>query len=139
MGVSHRMCQNQCSWFGRAVRRRITDGTTLRDLRRILVEEWNTIPQIRVQRLIMSMRRRCQDVIAAHGGSTQARSYGGRGGAQPPWKNLSPPLGCSVPFAVTIGIEVYPPPPPGILSAPPANDTWLRRWFYRLLVYECVQ
>ena len=85
MGVSHRMCQNQCSWFGRAVRRRITDGTTLRDLRRILVEEWNTIPQIRVQRLIMSMRRRCQDVIAAHGGSTQARSYGGRGGG------LSPP------------------------------------------------
>ena len=56
--------------LGRAVRRRITDGTTLRDLRCILVEEWNAIPQIRVQRLIMSMRRRCQDVIAAHGGST---------------------------------------------------------------------
>ena len=58
----------------------------------------------------------------------QARSHGGRGGAEPPplWKNLSPPIGCAVPFAVTsIGIEVY--PPPGILSAPPANDTWLRR------------
>ena len=59
----------------------------------------------------------------------QARSHGGGrggGGAQPPWKNLSPPRR-PVPFAVTIGIEVY-PPPPGILSAPPpANDTWLRR------------
>ena len=44
--------------------------STFGDLRGILVEEWNAIPQIRVQRLIMSMRRRCQDVIAAHGGST---------------------------------------------------------------------
>ena len=54
----------------------------------------------------------------------QARSHGG-GGSAPPWTNLSPPR-LPVPFAVTIGIEVY-PPPPGILSAPPANDTWLRR------------
>ena len=57
----------------------------------------------------------------------QARSHGGRGGgAQPPWKNVSPPpLGCAVPFAVTIGIEVYPPPWNSV--SPPANDTWLRR------------
>ena len=40
----------------------------------------------------------------------QARSHGGGGGAQPPWTNLSPPR-LPVPFAVTIGIEVYPPPP----------------------------
>ena len=40
---------------------------------------------------------------------------GGRGGLSPPGKNWAP-LGCAVPFAVTIGIEVY--PPPGILSAP---------------------
>ena len=59
----------------------------------------------------------------------------GGGGSAPLEKfEPPPPLGCSVPFAVTIGIEVY-PPPPGILSAPPANDTWLRRWFYRLLVH----
>ena len=47
----------------------------------------------------------------------QARSHGGgaRGGSAPPGK-FEPPLGCAVPFAVTIGIEVY--PPPGILSAP---------------------
>ena len=40
----------------------------------------------------------------------QARpvATGGGGGLSPPWKNLSP-LGCAVPFAVTIGIEVYPP------------------------------
>ena len=39
----------------------------------------------------------------------------GGGGSAPPWKDLSPPRR-PVPFAVTIGIEVY--PPPGILSAP---------------------
>ena len=57
----------------------------------------------------------------------QARNHGGggEGGLSPPWKNLSPPM-LPVPFAVTIGIEVY--PPPGILSDPPVNDTWLRRW-----------
>ena len=32
---------------------------------------------------------------------------GGEGGLSPPWTNLSPPLGCAVPFAVTIGIEVW--------------------------------
>ena len=31
------------------------------------------------------------------------------GGAQPPLERFEPPLGCAVPFAVTIGIEVYPP------------------------------
>ena len=52
----------------------------------------------------------------------QARSHG----KTPLEKFEPPPLGCAVPFAVTIGIEVY--LPPGILSAPPpANDTWLRR------------
>ena len=47
---------------------------------------------------------------------------GGGGGAQPPWTNLSPPR-LPVPFAVTIGIEVYPPPPefcqpPPLLTIP---------------------
>ena len=48
---------------------------------------------------------------------------GGARGAQPPWKYLSPPpIGCAVPFAVTIGIEVYPPlefcQPPPLLTIP---------------------
>ena len=54
----------------------------------------------------------------------QARSHaGGEGGgsAPPPWKNLSPPRR-PVPFAVTIGIEVYPPlefcQPPPLLTIP---------------------
>ena len=56
---------------------------------------------------------------------------GGSGGLSPPWKNLSPPpLGCLPWPFIGIGIEVY--SPPGILSAPPTNDTWLRRW------WECV-
>ena len=48
-------------------------------------------------------------------------AMGGRGGFSPPWKTGAPPLGCAVPFAVTIGIEVYPPPlefcqPPPLLT-----------------------
>ena len=54
---------------------------------------------------------------------------GGRGGAQPPLEKYEPPPRLRCPFCrnyiASIGIEVY--PPPGILSAPPANDTWLRR------------
>ena len=55
----------------------------------------------------------------------QARSHGGARGAQPPWKNLSPPrLRC--PFCRNYRCRGL--SPPGILSAPPpANDTWLRR------------
>ena len=67
---------------------------------------------------------------------------GGARGAQPPWKNLSP-LGCAVPFAVTIGIEVDPPPRNSV-SPPPANDTWLQRWLptcdrQRLIRIQCSQ
>ena len=48
----------------------------------------------------------------------QARSHGGaRGGAQPHLEKFEPPPRLPVPFAVIIGVEVY-PPPPGILSAP---------------------
>ena len=56
----------------------------------------------------------------------QARSHGGGrgGGSAPPGKIWAPPLGCAVPFAVTIGIEVYLPPWNSV--SPPANDTWLR-------------
>lgn len=57
--------------LGRAVRERTDDVTTLQDLARILVEEWDAIPQNRIRRLVQSMRRRCQAVIAAFGGSTR--------------------------------------------------------------------
>ena len=49
---------------------------------------------------------------------------GGRGGgAEPPLEKFEPPLGCAVHFAVTIGIEVYSPPPefcqpPPLLTIP---------------------
>ena len=56
--------------LGMAVRRRIDDGSTLQDLRRILEEEWHAIPQQRILALINSMRRRCEAVIRAYGGTT---------------------------------------------------------------------
>jgi hypothetical protein len=34
------------------------------------VHEWNNIPQAFIQRLIGSMRRRCEAVVAARGGHT---------------------------------------------------------------------
>ncbi len=57
--------------LGRAVRNRITYATTLCDLRRILVEEWDNIPMANIRRFIVSMRRRCQCVVASYGGSTR--------------------------------------------------------------------
>ena len=53
--------------LGRAVRKRVTDQTTLADLHELLVEEWDVIPQQRVRTLVNSMRRRCQAVINAFG------------------------------------------------------------------------
>ena len=41
----------------------------LQDLRQIVVDEWNAIPQQRVQRLISNMRRRYEAVVAVFGGS----------------------------------------------------------------------
>jgi len=55
--------------LGRAIRVRVTNTTTLAELKRLLVEEWNAIPQPRVTRLVTSMMRRCQAVVAAYGSS----------------------------------------------------------------------
>lgn len=63
--------ENLWDQLGRAARKRVTSATTLPQLRQILIEEWNAIPQDRVRRLISSMRRRCQAVVAAYGGSTR--------------------------------------------------------------------
>ena len=49
----------------------LTHTTTMADLQRLLVEEWNAIPQQRVTRLVTSMRRWCQAVVAAYGSSTR--------------------------------------------------------------------
>uniref|UniRef100_A0A3Q1CFB6 Tc1-like transposase DDE domain-containing protein n=1 Tax=Amphiprion ocellaris TaxID=80972 RepID=A0A3Q1CFB6_AMPOC len=43
----------------------------LPELHVALVEEWNALPQNNIMRLVRSMRRRCQAVIAANGGNTR--------------------------------------------------------------------
>ena len=48
-------------------RSRLTPTSNLHDLRRILLEEWDAIPQIRIIRLIRTMRRRYQATIRAFG------------------------------------------------------------------------
>ena len=57
--------------LGRAVRARVTNTTTLADLQRMLLEEWDVIPQQCVTRLGTSMRRKCQAVVAVYGASTR--------------------------------------------------------------------
>ena len=57
--------------LGRAVRARVTNTTMLADLRQMLVKERDAIPQQCVTRLVTSMRRRCQAVVAVHGSSTR--------------------------------------------------------------------
>ena len=57
--------------LGRAVHARVTNRTTLADLSQILIEEWDAIPQQNVAKLVTSMRRRCQAVVAAYGSSTR--------------------------------------------------------------------
>jgi hypothetical protein len=57
--------------FGRRVRHRQNPPETLQELSDALVHEWNNIPQSFIQRLIGSMRRRCEAVVAARGGHTR--------------------------------------------------------------------
>ena len=44
---------------------------TLADLGQMLLETWNNIPQAFFNRLVSSMRRRCQACINANGGHTR--------------------------------------------------------------------
>lgn len=55
----------------RRVRRRPQPPTTLPALRHALVEEWNAIPQVQVNRLINSMTRRIRAGLDANGGHTR--------------------------------------------------------------------
>ena len=57
--------------LGRAVRQRLNINSTLVDLRRYLLEEWDRLPLAKLQRLIHSMRIRCDACIAAAGGATR--------------------------------------------------------------------
>uniref|UniRef100_A0A8C5A5Q1 Tc1-like transposase DDE domain-containing protein n=1 Tax=Gadus morhua TaxID=8049 RepID=A0A8C5A5Q1_GADMO len=55
--------QNLWDQLGRAVRARVTNTTTLADLRQMLVEVWDAIPQQCVTRLVTSMRWSCPAVL----------------------------------------------------------------------------
>ena len=57
--------------LGRRVRHRQNPPETLQWLRDALVHEWNNIPSTFIQRLIDSMRRRCEAVVAARCGHTR--------------------------------------------------------------------
>lgn len=52
----------------RAVYRRMDGQSTMADLRRVILEEWDRIPNFRVVNLIRSMRRRTADCFQANGG-----------------------------------------------------------------------
>ena len=54
----------------RRVRKRQQQPKTLDQLRAALTEEWQRIPQVSINRLIASMRRRCVAVINNSGGLT---------------------------------------------------------------------
>ena len=56
--------------LGRKVREK-NDVNGVRDLERVLHEEWNRIPMYVVRRLILSMRMRCVAVIDSNGGHTK--------------------------------------------------------------------
>ena len=74
----------------------------------------------------------------------------GGGGSAPLEKFEPPPLGCSVPFAVTIGIEVYPPPrnsvSPPLLTIPGygagsiayqfSRYPWVEEWRSFTVIYN---
>ena len=53
--------------LGRRVLHGQNPPETLQELRDALVHDWNNIPQAFIQRLIGSMRRRCEAVLAARG------------------------------------------------------------------------
>lgn len=53
------------------VRRRPNPPTNIQDLEHALLQEWNDIPQVTINKLINSMTRRVQAAIDANGGHTR--------------------------------------------------------------------
>ena len=52
----------------RRVRNRVPPPANVAQLSQMLIQEWNNIPQLRIQNVIQSVRRRCQACIQAKGG-----------------------------------------------------------------------
>ena len=59
-----------CNMLQVEILRRPVQATTLVELDNVLIEEWNNIKMAAIQRLLGSMRRRCQTVIASRGSHT---------------------------------------------------------------------
>ena len=57
--------------LGRRFRHRQNPPETLQELRDAIVHEWNNIPQAFIQRLVGSMRRICEAVVATRDGQTR--------------------------------------------------------------------
>ena len=55
--------------------RRPVQATTLVELENVLIEEWNNLEMAAIQRLIGSMIRRCQTVIASRGSHTSYSQF----------------------------------------------------------------
>ena len=58
------------SHMKRNVYQKMGPNSHFADLRRYLLEEWDSIPQALVRKLVYSMRKRCQQCIDNHGGYT---------------------------------------------------------------------
>ena len=56
--------------ISRRIARRNNAPQTIQELADVLRQEWRAIPQRTIRRLIMSMRNRCRQCIAARGGTT---------------------------------------------------------------------
>ena len=59
--------EHACKILQVAILRRPVQPTTLVELGNVLIEEWNNLEMAAIQRLIGSMRRRCQTLIASRG------------------------------------------------------------------------
>jgi transposase len=57
--------------LGRRVHRRQPQPANMEQLMAALIDEWRNIPQLRIRRLMQSMRRRILACIAARGGHTR--------------------------------------------------------------------
>ena len=62
--------ENLWDLLGRRVRENHPPPANVQELLRLLQQEWLNIPQGTLVNLVQSMRRRCQECIAAHGGHT---------------------------------------------------------------------
>lgn len=56
--------------IGRRISQRNQPVANIRELRQAVVDEWNNLPMQFFRKLVVSMRRRCQEVVQARGGYT---------------------------------------------------------------------